>query len=79
MTPMTRMGLQNLSGSRTRLACWFRRRAETVYYSDWFAMDMENPLEKFAIARTRSPAREARTTQPACAWQESTILATTNH
>gem|GEM_PF-5016102 len=36
-----------VSGERTRLACWFRRLAETSF-------------QKFATARTPSPTRETR-------------------
>src|SRR5438874_5049967 len=38
------------SGERTRLACWFRRLAETIFTTE----------KKFAMARAPSPAREAR-------------------
>ena len=43
---------------RTRLACWFRRRAETIFPST--EVRRGGFREKSAIARTRSPARETR-------------------
>jgi len=43
-----------------RLACWFRRRAETVFLFNFPPITREELQQKFAIARTRSPARETR-------------------
>ena len=42
---------------RTRPAGWFRRHAETIFFS---IGTEEGFREKSAIARTRSPARETR-------------------
>jgi hypothetical protein len=49
-----------LCGERTRLACWFRRRAETIFVLNSFPRATDKSYQKSAIARTRSPARETR-------------------
>src|SRR5215211_6110363 len=48
------------SGERTRLACWFRRSAETVFPLIFASSEHNRGKRKFATARTRSPAREPR-------------------
>jgi hypothetical protein len=42
-----------------RLACWFRRRAETGFPLNFSRNRDVNPQRKFTIARTHSPARVA--------------------
>src|SRR5262245_5768781 len=58
----TRSGCEcNCPGERTRLACWFRRPAETNFLLvSLRSAEMEQLEQRFAIARTRSPARETR-------------------
>src|SRR5207244_5544876 len=47
-------------GYRPRLACLFRRRAETNFLCELLPWPLAKSREKSAIARTRSPARETR-------------------
>src|ERR1700693_2960748 len=51
---------RNNLGSTRALACWFRRLAETVFPLNFARGGDEKPKRKFAIARARSSAREAR-------------------
>jgi len=41
-----------------RLACWFRRRAETIFLNNSRQEKKQRALEKSVIGKTRSPARE---------------------
>jgi hypothetical protein len=59
-------GLKVLGSAR--VACWFRRRAETGFTFKLRELRDAQTDQEFAIARTRSPARDA------CAPQRFTNL-----
>src|SRR5512133_2176160 len=46
--------------ARARLACWFRRLAETISQFEWRIGRFWEPEQKSAMARAPSPARETR-------------------
>ena len=55
------------AGERTRVACWLRCSAATIFScaTSWHPGDS---WEKFAVARTRSPARETRALPDFCGY-----------
>ena len=53
------------SGERTRLACWFRHRAETILFSA-APLERIDDLRKVYDRGTRSPARETRALPRLC-------------
>jgi len=54
------LALCAVSGERARLACWFRRRAETIFVSSVASAARGESSNKVREPETASPARETR-------------------